>query len=105
MSRQVAAHTAWMRAHESRYATSRDFHSTGLSVVEVSRSGTDFSDRNPWRAGGFEDMLANGVGHGDSILPHADLVRTEYCNEYLAPWISTTAWVSVCGRIRRTRPW
>lgn len=84
MSRQFAAHAVWMRVHDGGHATPRYLHSTGLSPSEVTRSEAQFSDRNPWRVKGFEDMLMNGVGHGDSILPRHELVRTEYYNEVLA---------------------
>lgn len=82
VARRFRAHLGGLRIFDAGHASYRYFASEGMTPEEWDRFDESCSDCNIWRHQGFHDLLADGVGHSETILPHREFVKTRFYNEF-----------------------
>lgn len=82
LSTRFQAHTAGLRVYDNGHAIYRYFETVGMTPGEWDAFDAACHEINPWRGPGYADLLANGLGHSDTILPVQELLKTRFYNDY-----------------------
>jgi DNA-binding CsgD family transcriptional regulator len=85
LARHFKSHVGGLRIYDSGYSKYTYFESVGMTPTEWTDFDASCDHCNVWRRAGYKEMLQNGFGHSETILPRRELIKTAFYNDYTRP--------------------